>query len=74
MRKEEFDRRTKEVKAILDNYYKDKEIAYVLLLQTPNEQKKYCYIDLLSNLIPPDIAPFANTIIKKISSLIGRQN
>jgi len=75
MKKEESERRTREVQVLLDNYYKDeKEIAYIVLLQAPDDKEGCYHINLLSNVKPPLIAPIVNKIIRIIGSLIDRQN
>jgi len=75
MKKEESERRTREVKVLLENYYKDeKEIAYVVLLQAPTEKEGCYHINLISNVKPPIIVPVVSRIMRMIGSLINRQN
>jgi len=75
MRKEEFDRRTREVKAILDNYYKDeKKVAYVLLLQVEAEEEGCVHESILSNAKSPRVVLLVHSIMRTLGSLIGRQN
>lgn len=75
MKEERFERRVTEIKALLNNYYKDeREIAYVLLLQAPDEEEGRCHNNLLSNVKPPNIISVVYSIIKRVGSLIGRQN
>jgi len=75
MKSKEFKRRTKEIEMLLDNYYKDEmEIGYVLLLQAPDEKEGRCHNNLLSNVKPPNIVLVVNSIMRRVGSLIGRQN
>ena len=52
----------------------EKEIAYVLLLQAPDEKEGRYHNSLVSNVKPPNIVPVVNRIMKVVGSLIGRQN
>jgi len=76
MKKEDFDRRIRDIKILLDAYYKgEKEIAYVLLLQVEDEEEKgMSRSSILSNVNPSKIVQFVLSIMRAIGSLIGRQN
>ena len=74
MKKEDFDRKNRDVKILLADYYKgEKEVAYILLSQAPGEEGN-SHSSILSNVKPPIIVPFVLKIITRIGSLIGRQN
>ena len=72
MKKEEFERDTKEIRKYLDDKLKGGEFMYTLLITGGDKEKKLEYSELISNSTTPQV--YIGNFMKKMGLVLGRQN